>query len=104
MAFTEDLSVFLDLDGFGVPVTAGAVSGVGILDKSVEVFFGGDSKIIDYMLTAATAQFGNLAYGQAMTVDGVNFKVLEKPDPFDEDGALCRIPLIKITADEVPGG
>lgn len=101
MAFAEDLAVFLDLDGFGVPVTAGAVSGVGILDLNSELILGGEINIIDYMLTVRTDQFGNLGYGQAITVDGTSYKVETAPMRFD-DGTFCRIPLVKVTADQVP--
>ena len=101
MAFTEDLDVFFDLDGFGVPVVAGAVSGVGILDQDSEMIFGGEVTVIDYLLTVPTATFGSLGYGQAITVDGESFKVEMQPQRFD-GGVLCRIPLIKLTADQVP--
>jgi hypothetical protein len=93
MAFTEDLSVFLDLNGFGVPVTAGAVSGVGILDQNSEIILGGELTIIDYLLTVPTATFGGLTYGDLVTVDGVSYKVETQPQRFD-DGAFCRVPLV----------
>jgi len=97
MAFTEDLSVFLDLNGFGVPVTAGAVSGVGILDQNSELILGGEITIIDYLLTVPTATFGSLGYGDAITVDGQSYKVETQPQRFD-DGTFCRVPLIKSAA------
>ena len=97
MAFTEDLSVFLDLNGFGVPVTAGAVSGVGILDLNSELILGGEINMIDYMLTVPTATFGGLGYGSAITVDGQTFKCETEPMRFD-DGAFCRVALIKVAA------
>jgi hypothetical protein len=97
MAFTEDLSVFLDLNGFGVPVVAGAVSGVGILDQNSELILGGEITIIDYLLTVPTATFGSLGYGDAITVDGVSYKCETQPQRFD-DGTFCRVPLIKSAA------
>ena len=93
MAFTEDLSVFLDLNGFGVPVVAGAVSGVGILDVNSDLILGGEINMIDYLLTVPTATFGSLGYGDAITVDGVGYKVETQPMRFD-DGVFCRIPLV----------
>jgi hypothetical protein len=99
MAFTEDLSVFLDLNGFGVPVVAGAVSGVGILDQNSELILGGEITIIDYLLTVPTATFGSLGYGDAITVDGASYKVETQPQRFD-DGTFCRVPLVKLTAEE----
>ena len=98
MAFAEDLTVFLDLDGFGVPVVAGAVSGVGILDVNSELVLGGEAVMIDFLLTARTDQFGSLGYGDTITVDGQNYKVEHQPMRFD-DGAFCRVPLVKVTPD-----
>jgi hypothetical protein len=100
MAFAEDLSVFLDLDGFGVPVSAGAVSGVGILDLNSELILGGMINTIDYMLTVPTATFGGLGYGDAITVDGQSYKVETQPMRFD-DGTFCRVSLEKV--EPVPG-
>ena len=97
MAFTEDLSVFLDLDGFGVPVSAGAVSGVGILDINSELILGGGINVIDYLLTVPTATFGNLGYGSTVIVDGQTYKAETAPMRFD-DGALCRVALMKVAA------
>jgi hypothetical protein len=96
--FAEDLSVFLDLNGFGVPVVAGAVSGVGILDQNSEIILGGELTIIDYLLTVPTATFGALTYGDLVTVDGVSYKVETQPQRFD-DGAFCRVPLVKADPD-----
>lgn len=91
----DDLSAFLDLEGFGVPVTAGATSGVGILDVDSEVVMGGEVVMIDYLLTVPTQLFGGLNYGDSITVDGNNYKAEQQPMLFD-DGALCRVPLAKI--------
>lgn len=92
MAFTEDLSIFLDLGGFGVPVNAGAVSGVGILDQNSEIILGGEAVMIDYLLTVRTDQFGAISYGDAVTVDGIVYKAEHQPMRFD-DGKFCRVPL-----------
>jgi hypothetical protein len=99
MAWIEDPSTFLGMDA--KPVTAGAVSGVGILDQNSELILGGEITIIDYLLTVPTSTFGSLGYGDAITVDGQSYKVETQPQRFD-DGAFCRIPLIKITANDVP--
>jgi hypothetical protein len=99
--FTEDLSVFLDLNGFGVPVVAGAVSGVGILDQNSEIILGGELTVIDYLLTVPTATFGSLGYGDLVTVDGTSYKCETQPQRFD-DGTFCRVPLVKVSADQVP--
>jgi hypothetical protein len=51
MAFTEDLSVFFDLQGFGVPVVHEGVTGVGILDMPSEIMADGVVLSTDYKLT-----------------------------------------------------
>jgi hypothetical protein len=65
-----------------------------------EVVLGGEVTVIDYMLEVLTADFGNLAYGQFITVGGESYKVEMQPQRFG-DGAFCRVPLIKV-ADEAP--
>ena len=99
MAFTESLDPFLA--DFGVPVTAGAVSGLGMLDQNSEMILGGELTIIDYLLTVPTSTFGSLGYGDAITVDGVSYKCETQPQRFD-DGTFCRVPLVKVSADQVP--
>jgi hypothetical protein len=97
MAFTEDLSAFLDLNDFGVPVVAGAVSGVGILDMNSELILGGEINVIDYLLTVPTATFGGLGYGSVITVDGTGYKCETQPMRFD-DGTFCRVALVPFAA------
>ena len=92
MPFVESLDPFLA--DFGVPIVAGTVSGLGILDQNSELALGGEIVFIDYLLTAPTATFGSLTYGDAITVDGVAFRVEHQPMRID-DGAMCRMPLIK---------
>jgi hypothetical protein len=100
MAFTEDLSVFLDLNGFGVPVVAGAVSGVGILDLNSELILGGEINVIDYLLTVPTATFGGLGYGSVITVDGAGYKCETQPMRFD-DGTFCRVALVPVAVNGI---
>ena len=50
MALTENLDAFLA--DFGVSVTAGAVSALGILDMPMEVMAGDQVLSTDYTLTA----------------------------------------------------
>jgi hypothetical protein len=96
MALTEDLSVFLN--DFGVSVTAGAVSGVGILDMPGQ-FIGEGGMVIstDYTLTTRTIDFGNLVYGASITVNGVLYTV--RDNRFLDDGGFCEISLQKVLTD-----
>ncbi|MEI6032462.1 MAG: hypothetical protein WCQ20_15060 [Synechococcaceae cyanobacterium ELA739] len=91
MAFTEDLSVFLA--DFGVPVVAGGVTGLGILDMPDEYVADGMVISTDYTLKVATATFGRLLYGDAITVDGISYQVRDMT--LIEDGVFARVQLQK---------
>jgi hypothetical protein len=95
MALSEDLSVFLN--DFGVSVTAGAISGVGVLDMPGQVLAGGMVLSTDYTLTAKADDFGGLLYGDAITVDGLNYSVRETRRL--DDGKLVEISLTKLAPD-----
>ena len=95
MAFTENLDAFLA--DFGVTVTSGAVSGIGILDMPGELVADGMIISTDYSLRCEASKFGGLIYGAAMTVDGVNYQVRE--NRLIEDGKFCSITLLKVAAD-----
>ena len=81
-----------------VSVVAGAVSGQGFPKLNSEVILGGEVTVIDYLLEVLTAEFGNLSYGDLITVDGVAYKVEHQPMRFD-DGTFSRVPLMKTTAE-----
>jgi hypothetical protein len=93
MAFTEDLSVFLDSNDFAVPVTTGAISGLGILDMPSEIIADGVVLTTDYKLTCESSKFGNLLHSDAITVNGVNYTV--RSAALIDDGAFCEIMLMK---------
>lgn len=92
MAFTEDLDLFL-ID-FGVPVTAGAVSGIGVLDMPSEVVANGMILMTDYRLTVKASQFGGLLYGDNVTVQNAAYQVRETR--LLDDGAFAEISLHKL--------
>jgi len=95
MAFTENLDVFLA--DFGVSVTAGGISGSGILDMPGELVLDGMVISTDYTLRCEASKFGGLIYGAAMTVDGVNYQV--RDNRLIEDGKFCEITLLKVAPD-----
>ena len=95
MAFTENLDVFLA--DFGVTVTSGAVSGLGLLDMPGELVADGMIITTDYNLRCEASKFGGLIYGAAVTVDSVNYQVRE--NRLIEDGAFCNITLLKVAPD-----
>jgi hypothetical protein len=91
MAFTEDLSAFLA--DFGVSVTAGAVSGMGILDMPGELIADGMIITTDYTLRCEASKFGSLSYGASITVNSVAYTVRE--NKLIDDGAFCLMTLQK---------
>jgi hypothetical protein len=91
MAFTEDPTLFLA--DFGVSVTAGAVSGLGLLDMPGELVADGMVITTDYSLRCESSKFGSLAYGASITVNSVTYTVRE--NRLIEDGIFCEITLQK---------
>lgn len=92
MAFVEDPADFLT--DFGVAVTAGAVSGLGILDSPGEYVAGDRVITTEYVLRAETSKFGDLSYDDPITVDGTSYTVREAPLLID-DGAFCLVLMTK---------
>lgn len=92
MAFVEDLTAFLR--DFGVPVTAGAVSGLGILDAPGEYVADGRVITNEYVLKVEASKFGGLTYDDAISVSGASYSVREAPLLVD-DGVFCLLLLTK---------
>jgi len=93
MAFAEDLSVFLDIDEFAVPVISGSISGVGILDMPSEIIADGVVLTTDYKLTCESSKFGSLLHSDAVSVDGVNYTV--RSANLIDDGKFVELMLMK---------
>jgi hypothetical protein len=91
----EDLDLFLN--DFGVSCTAGAISALGILDMPGQVVADGMALTTDYTLTARATDFGNLIYGAAISVNGVNYTV--RDNRLTDDGAFCELSLQKTLTD-----
>ena len=81
------------LADFGVSVTAGAVSGFGILDMPGIVVADGMVISTDYTLRCLAADFGTLAYGASITVDSVAYTV--RDNRLIDDGVFCELSLQK---------
>lgn len=81
------------LADFGVTVTSGAISGVGILDMPGEVIM--DNMVIstDYMLRVEASKFGALGYGSSVTVSGTVYTVREAR--LLDDGVFLALSLQK---------
>ena len=91
MAITENLLGFLN--DFGFSCTAGAVTGLGILDMPSQIIANDMVLSTDYILTARASDFGNLKYSDAITVASVAYTVRETR--FIDDGLFVEIALQK---------
>lgn len=89
MAFTEDLSVFLA--DFGVPISSGSASGLGILDMPSEMVADGVVLTTDYKVTCLASKFGDLQYGTGVNVDGLPYTV--RSVELLDDGKFCDLML-----------
>jgi hypothetical protein len=86
-----------------VGVVAGAVSGRGFLKQNSEMLLGDQIVSVDYALTCESSLFGNLNYGSALIVDGVNYQVRHAPMRLD-DGTFVVVPLAKLAPDATASG
>lgn len=100
MALSENLSAFLG--DFGVSCTSGATTAMGILDMPGQILADGMVISTDYQLTAKASDFGGLLYGDAITVDGINYQVRETRKI--DDGAMVEISLMKLAPDATATG
>ena len=93
---TDDPSIYLA--DFGVTVTAGAVTGTGILDMPSEILL--DNQIIstEYTVTCEASKFGDLLYGSQVNVNGAAFEV--RATVLLTDGVFVQLSLQRST--EVP--
>jgi hypothetical protein len=99
--FTEDPTVFLA--DFGLPVVAGAVEGLGILDMPTQIVAGDMVLTTEYSVRVEAAKFGGLHYGDGISVDGVNYQVREVHRV--DDGIFVEVLLSKLAPEATaPGG
>ena len=99
MAWSEDPTDFLE--DFGVSVTANGTTGLGILDMPGEYVADGRVITNEYQLRAEVSKFGDLTYGDSVTVAGDAYTVREAPLVAD-DGVFCVMLLTKDTAPLAP--
>ena len=92
----DDPSIYLA--DFGVTVTAGAVTGTGILDMPSEILL--DNQIIstEYTVTCEASKFGDLLYGSQVNVNGAAYEV--RATVLLTDGVFVQLSLQRST--EVP--
>jgi hypothetical protein len=91
----EQVAPDLLLADFGVSVTAGAISGIGVLDQNSQIALQGQIIMVNYALTCRTDLFGNLQHGAAITVAGEPYEVDHEPIRI-ADGVYSVIPLERV--------
>lgn len=97
MTIDADLDVFFS---FGASsVSAGAVSGLGLLMMPGEIIADGMVMTTDYELTVKTSEFGDLEYGAGIVVDAVPYTV-RNVKPVD-DGRLSIVQMQATVAPQV---
>ena len=89
---TDDPSIYLA--DFGVSLTAGAISGMGILDMPSEILL--DNQIIstEYTVTCEASKFGALLYGSTITVNSIAYVV--RAAVLLTDGVFVQLSLQKV--------
>jgi hypothetical protein len=85
------------LADFGSSVTAGAVVGLGIMDRASQIIMNDQVVTVDYAITARTDQFGELQYGDQVQHEGLTYKLQHEPLKL-ADGRFCVMLLEKIEA------
>lgn len=94
MNLSEDLDVFFNSSHFAVSCTAGSTTGKGILEQPSEIIADGVVLTTDYMLMAKASDFGSLAYGSGIEVDGKMYQV--RSSQLVDDGLICKLFLTKV--------
>ena len=67
------------LADFGSSVTAGAVVGLGVMDRTSQIIMNDQVITVDYALTVRTDQFGGLQYGDQVQHEGQTYKLQHEP-------------------------
>jgi hypothetical protein len=76
------------LADFGSSVTAGAVVGLGVMDRTSQIIMNDQVITVDYALTVRTDQFGGLQYGDQVQHEGQTYKLQHEPLR-QADGRFC---------------
>jgi len=85
------------LADFGSSVTAGAVVGLGVMDRTSQIIMNDQVITVDYALTVRTDQFGGLQYGDQVQHEGQTYKLQHEPLR-QADGRFCVMVLELVEA------
>jgi hypothetical protein len=83
------------LADFGSSVTAGAVVGLGIMDRASQIIMNDQVISVEYALTVRADLFGALQYGAQVQHEGSTYKLQHEPLK-QADGRFCVMVLEKV--------
>jgi hypothetical protein len=89
------------LADFGSSVTAGAVVGLGIMDRASQIIMNDNVVTVDYALTVRTDQFGALQYGDQVQHEGQSYRLQHEPLKL-ADGRFCVMVLELLSSQPTP--
>ena len=94
----QEISDDFLLADFGSSVTAGAVVGLGIMDRASQIIMNDNVVTVDYALTVRTDLFGWMQYGDQIVHEGLAYKLQHEPLK-QADGRFCVMVLEKVDGD-----
>jgi hypothetical protein len=83
------------LSDFGSSVTAGAVVGLGIMDRQSQVVMNDQVVTVEYALTVRTDLFGHLQYGASIWHESKAYRLQHEPLKL-ADGRFCVMILERV--------
>jgi hypothetical protein len=83
------------LADFGSSVSAGAVVGLGIMDRASQIVMNDQVVTVDYAITARTDLFGGLQYGAQVLHEGITYRLQHEPLKL-ADGRFCVMVLERL--------
>lgn len=96
MITEQDPSTFLA--DFGVTVTSGAITGLGILDMPTEIIADGQVLSSEYTVLCETSKFGGLLYGDSVQI-GVDLYEVRNVTKMT-DGLFCTVSMSRLALQE----
>ena len=94
----QEISDDFLLADFGSSVTAGAVVGLGIMDRASQIIMNDNVVTVDYALTVRTDLFGWMQYGDQIVHEGSAYKLQHEPLK-QADGRFCVMVLERLDGD-----
>ena len=91
----QEISDDFLLADFGSSVSAGAIVGLGIMDRQSQVIMGDQVVSVENALTVRSDLFGSLGYGAEVVHDGEVYRLQHEPLKL-ADGRFCVMVLERL--------